>query len=277
MPGWAAAAVAIGVAGLGMQAAGMANAPGAPGQVVGKRKAGITQQEREANALNLASFNVNNNFQNQFDNFAVMGMNAQDQQNQANRRDLRKLDSQGMYQAAANRGVNQAMSQMYPQVQQALSASASRSGGPGSGQFFAANQGATAALGSGLSQANLQGRLGNLGEYVNRWQQNFKNEGDLYQQRKAWLEQQGQGLQTSLGLYNQLAQNAATRAQGQLDYQTQLEMARQGAQYQGAMANSQALSAGGGLAMSAANAASNLYGAYQNGQAAHQAKVDALF
>lgn len=276
MPGaWAAAA--IGIAGLGMQGAAMANAPGAPGQVVGKRRAALTSQEREANALNLAAFNVNNNFQNQFDNFATMGMNAQDRQNQANRRDLKALDSQGMYQAAANRGVSQAMAQMYPQLQQSMMGSAARSGGPGSGAFFAANQAGTAALGSGLSQANLQGRMGNLGEYLNRWQQNFKNEGDLYQQRKAWLDQQGQGLQTSLGLYNQLAQNAAQRAQGQVDYQTQLEMARQGAQYQGAQANSQALSAGGGLAMSAANTGLQAYGAYQNGQAAQQAKVDALF
>ena len=105
------------------------------------------------------------------------------------KRELNTLGGQGYYQDAANRSVNQAWQQM-PNMDKLVAASA-RSGGPGSGQFFAGLGTATSGMDAAVRGANLQGRMGYLDQYNKRRGQ-YGQQLDQFGQR---LDAFGSGLQ----------------------------------------------------------------------------------
>lgn len=122
------------------------------------------------------------------------------------REDLQYLGSNAAMRNAGGLGVDQ-MWQRTGQLGQGLQQEAARSGGPGSGRFFGQLGQGAAIIDSGVRQANLQGRLGGLNEYIARQGQ--------------FLNRRTNDLQTGMATMStggaQAAQNQNARIQAQVN------------------------------------------------------------
>lgn len=183
----AAGSLAVGVAGLGVSAASAAGAFNGP---VEKRlpTPGEIAAGKEAQAV----YQIGRKIQAPLDRMA--------------REDLQYLGSNAAMRNAGELGVDQ-MWQRTGQLGQGLQQEASRSGGPGSGRFFGQLGQGAAAIDSGVRQANLQGRMGGLNEYMARQGQ--------------FLNRRTNDLQTGLATMStggvQAAQNQNARIQAQVN------------------------------------------------------------
>ena len=146
------AAGAIGAVGLGMSAAGAA---GAFSSKVDQQ--GPTLEEMSAARDAKKVYRMGKEFQQPLDAMA--------------RSDLKYLGSNQAMGNAASQGVNQFWQQAGPQLGTGLQSVAAQSGGPGSGRFWNQMGQGTAMLDAGMRQANMQGRLGGLNQYLARNQQ----------------------------------------------------------------------------------------------------------
>lgn len=189
---------AVAVAGIGLSAASAAGAFNSPVDAYGP-----TQEELKAQGINDQVFRQGQEWQKQLDpiswnrldqglaNTIQQGAYLQQYQNRLGglKRELNTLGNQNFYQDAANRSVNQAWQQM-PNMDKVVAASA-RSGGPGSGQFFAGLGAMTNSMDAAVKGANLQGRMGYLDQYNKRRGQ-YGQQLDQFGQR---LDAFGAGLQ----------------------------------------------------------------------------------
>ena len=168
-------------------------------------------------------------------------------------RELKGLDSQQNYQAAANRAVNQTWSG-FPQAQQQMSQIAARSGGPGSGQFLSQLGALAGGADNAVHGANAQGRLGFLNE-VNARRGQYGQQIDQFGQR---LDAVGGALGNYADQAQGLFQDYSNRIQGGLGMMTQgagqaqqAQANRIGAQVQNNTAMSSAMSGLGGAMVGA--------------------------
>ena len=231
---FAAVGAITAVAGLGMSAA---SAAGAFSSKVDPRTA--TPEELEAARYNQQVFDQGQQWQKQLDPLSWQRLDTalESTVQQANflkqyqdrlgglKRELGTLNGQGYYQDAANRAVNEAWNQ-YPQAQQQLTATAARSGGPGSGQFMSQLGGLAGGMDNAVRSAGVKGRMGYLADYTQRRGQ-YGQQLDAFGQRLdafgntlASYADQAQGLfgdyagrvQTGAGMLTQGAgQSAAAR------------------------------------------------------------------
>ena len=146
------AAGAIGAVGLGMSAAGAAGA--FSGKV---DQQGPTPEEMSAARDAKKVYRLGKELQQPLDAMA--------------RNDLKYLSSNQAMDNAAGQGVNQFWQQAGPQLGTGLQSVAAQSGGPGSGRFWNQMGQGTAMLDAGMRQANMQGRLGGLNQYLAKSQQ----------------------------------------------------------------------------------------------------------
>lgn len=195
---FAIAALGVTAVGVGMSAASAAGAFNGPVDSYGP-----TQEELKARGINDQVFRQGQEWQKQLDpiswnrvdqglaNTIQQGTYLQQYQNRLGglKKELNTLGGQKFYQDAANRSVNQAWQQM-PNTNQ-LAAASARSGGPGSGQFFAGLGSATTGMDAAVRGANLQGRMGYLDQYNKRRGQ-YGQQLDRFGQR---LDAFGAGLQ----------------------------------------------------------------------------------
>lgn len=182
----------VGVAGLGMQAAGAAGAFNGPVQ-----KAIPTKQDYENVKAARDVYNIGRKIQSPLDALA--------------RQDLRYLGSDQALASAGSQAVNQQWAQMGPLGQQ-LNQVAAQSGGPGSGRFWGQLGQGTAALDSGVRQANVQGRMGGLNQYIARNGQFLaRRSRDLDAGLGAMITGGAQSAQNQMmNIQQQMANNAAT-------------------------------------------------------------------
>ena len=186
----------------------------------------MSQTPEEANALkyNTQVFRQGQDWQKQLDpiywNRLDQGLASTIQQGNylkqyqdrlsGTKRELNTLSGQNFYQDAANRSVNQAWQQM-PNTNQ-LAAASARSGGPGSGQFFAGLGSTTTGMDAAVRGANLQGRMGYLDQYNKRRGQ-YGQQLDQFGQR---LDAFGSGLQNYANAAEGMFGQYADRIQGGL-------------------------------------------------------------
>lgn len=97
----------------------------------------------------------------------ALGRKIQSPLDALSRQDLRYLGSDQALANAGSEGVNAMWRQAGP-VGSGLYEAAAASGGPGSGRFWGQMGNGMAALDSGVRQANVQGRLGGLNQYLAR-------------------------------------------------------------------------------------------------------------
>ena len=183
---FAAVGAVVSVAGLGMSAASAAGAFSGP---VEKRLP--TPAEIEAGKEARAIYQLGRKIQVPLDQQA--------------RKDLQYLGSNKAMEAAGSQGVNQFWQQTGA-LGAGLQQSAAASGGPGSGRFFSQlGQGATM-VDAGTRQANAQGRLGGMNQYLARQGQ--------------FLNRRTNDLQTGLATMStggaQAVQNQNARIQAQI-------------------------------------------------------------
>lgn len=131
-------------------------------------------------------------------------------------RELKGLDSQQNYQAAANRAVNQTWSG-FPQAQQQMTQIAARSGGPGSGQFLSQLGNLAGTADNAVRNASVQGRMNYLNE-VNARRGQYGQQIDQFGQR---LDAVGNALGSYADQAQGLFQDYSNRIQGGLGMMTQ--------------------------------------------------------
>jgi hypothetical protein len=163
------ASLAVGVAGLGMSAAGAAGAFSGP---VDNR--GPTPEEIKAAAANRQAYEQGRFWQQQLDPMVNRRLKEdlgflKQRSRRTNElgQELRGLRGEDYFQGAADRSVNQAWQQM-PVMQPAVASVASRSGGPGSGRSLATMGTFATGVDATLRRAQAQGRLSYLNEYGQR-------------------------------------------------------------------------------------------------------------
>lgn len=133
----------------------------------------------------------------------ALGRKIQAPLDQMSRDDLHYLQSKQALANAGSAGVNQVWQQP---IGQGLYQTAATTGGPGSGRWWGQMGAGTAAVDARVKQANAQGRLSGLGQYVAR-------QGQFLDRRTNDLKT---GMDTmSLGAA-QAAQNQAARIQSQI-------------------------------------------------------------
>lgn len=195
---FAVAALGVTAVGVGISAASAAGAFNSPVDSYGP-----TNEELKAQGINDQVFRQGQEWQKQLDpiswnrldqglaNTIQQGNYLQQYQSRLGglKRELNTLGGQNFYQDAANRSVNQAWQQM-PNMDKVVASSA-RSGGPGSGQFFAGLGSMTNSMDAATRGANLQGRMGYLDQYNKRRGQ-YGQQLDQFGQR---LDAFGTGLQ----------------------------------------------------------------------------------
>jgi hypothetical protein len=210
------AAIALGVTavGVGMSAAGAAGAFSSKVDPYGP-----TPEELQAAGINDKVFQQGQEWQKQLDPLSWQRLDQQlaDNIQQANylgqyqqrlgglKKELNTLNRPGFYQDAADRSVNQAWQQM-PNIQQGLQGVSARSGGAGSGQFFAGLGSATNGMDAAVKGANLQGRLGYLDQYNKRRGQYGQQLGQFGQRLDAFgsgIENYANASQNMFGDYQQ--------------------------------------------------------------------------
>ena len=176
------------VAGLGMSAAGAAGAFNGP---VDKRYP--TAEELSAARDAKKTYQLGREIQTPLDRMA--------------RADLKYLGSDQALTNAGAMGANELWQQAGPQFGVGLQQVAAQTGGPGSGRFWSQLGQGTSALDAGIRQANLQGRIGGLNQYIARNNQ--------FLDRRAKDLDAGLGAMTSGGQQAMQNQNARINAQVQ--------------------------------------------------------------
>lgn len=206
------------VAGLGISAASAAGAFSSPVE-----KSVPTPAEMRAAKEARAVYNLGRDIQTPLDQLA--------------RKDLQYLGSNQALDQAGSMGVNELWRQMGP-IGQQLGSTAAASGGPGSGRWWGQLGQGTSAIGAGVQQANLQGRIGGLNQYIAR-------QGQFLDRRSKDLDA-GLGAMTSGG--TQAMQNQANRinTQVQNNIATSQAMSSLGGSLMGVGMGALSLGAGGG-------------------------------
>ena len=146
------AAATVGAVGVGMSAAGAA---GAFSSKVDQQ--GPTLEEMSAARDAKKVYRMGKELQQPVDALA--------------RNDLKYLSSNQAMDNAGSMGVNQFWQQAGPQLGAGLQGVAAQSGGPGSGRYWSQLGQGTTMLNAGLQQANMQGRLGGMNQYLAKNQQ----------------------------------------------------------------------------------------------------------
>ena len=214
---FAAVGAVVSVAGLGMSAASAAGAFNGP---VEKRMP--TPGEIEAGKEARYAYQIGRKIQVPLDQQA--------------RSDLRYLGSNQALASAGSQGVNQFWQQAGP-MGRGLQQSAAASGGPGSGRFFSQLGQGTSMVDAGVQQANMQGRLGGLNQYLAR-------QGQFLNRRTNDL-QTGLATMTTGGAQAAENQSARIQAQVQNNLATSQAMSSLGGSMVGA--GTGMVSAGGGV------------------------------
>lgn len=215
---FAAVGAIVGVAGLGMSAASAAGAFNGP---VDKRYPTIEEMAARNDAKK--TYKLGREIQAPLDALA--------------REDLKYLGSDQAMANAGSAGVNQLWQQAGPQFGTGLQQAAAQSGGPGSGRHWSQLGQGTSALDAGVRQANLQGRLGGLNQYLAR-------QGQFLGRRTNDL-QTGMAGMTAGGAQGMQNQNARINAQVQNNIATSQAMSSVGGSMMGAGMGM--VSAGGGM------------------------------
>lgn len=128
------------------------------------------------------------------------------------KKDLQQLKSPAEYARRAGVASSQVMNQADPAIRNGLNQTAMASGGPGSGRFMAQLGTSGAALESGLTSAQAQGRLSGLQTYMGRSGQ--------------YLDRMTDDLNTGMGLMETGATQAAGRQADRINAQVQNNVAR---------------------------------------------------
>jgi hypothetical protein len=251
------ASLAVGVAGLGMSAAGAAGAFSGP---VDNR--GPTPEEIKAAAANRQAYEQGRFWQQQLDPMVnrrlkdELGFLKQTNQRTAELgRELRGLRGENDFQGAADRSANQAWQQM-PAMQAGMTAVANRSGGPGSGQSLAAMGTSATGVDATLRRAQAQGRLGYLNEYGQRRNQMGQVYGQQAQRVGGFRDQ----ALSRFGDYQDRINTGLNLVTGGGQQAADNQNTRINAQIQNNMASNQAMGQLGGSMMSLGMAGVNASG-----------------
>ena len=138
---------------------------------------------------------------------------------------LKSVDSQGQYDKAAGMARSKVMDQVMPQLTAGVQTTASGSGGPGSGRTIGAMGEAAGGLDAAMLNADTQGRVNNLGDWLTRKAQFAANTGKFASANQALLNTYTSALNNGLNLEATGAQEAAVNQQNYNNWQTQNNMA----------------------------------------------------
>lgn len=187
------ASLAVTAVGVGMSAAGAAGAFNGPVDAWQP-----TPEEQELAKRSERLFNFGRKLQRPLDALA--------------KKDLQYMRSPAAFAREAGAATNQVMGQADPAIRAGLNQAAATSGGPGSGRFMAQMGTSSAALGSGLTEANARGRMSALQGYMGRSGQ--------------YLDRMTGDLNTGMSLMEQGATQSADRQASRINAQVSNNMAR---------------------------------------------------